>query len=129
MGCRKNFLQFHGGSVAAFAFVRGFHESKEFDGLRGTDRQLSSFVELGDFRGDAFVAHVTAFGDHAVDRCGVSILAGFGHSFVTENRRAIGDGAFANSAVGADASVFPDAGDQLGVRRMSPCHGKPRQAP
>ena len=51
-------LQFHQGTLLAFAFVGGFHERELLDRFFRGDRWLSGFEELRDLDRGRLVAHV-----------------------------------------------------------------------
>src|SRR4030095_9740738 len=97
---RQHTVERHRRAALALAFVRGFHESEDFDRLFSTDRRFAGFEEAYDFPAKFLIA---------------AFSVGLDDAFAAESDRAKVRSVAANSTVGSDATVLPHARNEIGV--------------
>src|SRR5205823_6174527 len=90
----------HRRAALTLAFVRGFHEGENLNRFLDVDRGFAGFEEAANLSAEFLIA---------------SFTAGLNDAFAAESDRAEFSFVLANPAIGADAPVLPEAGDEVGV--------------
>src|SRR2546421_5181150 len=92
--------QRHRRAALALAFVGAFHEGENLDCLLGTHRRFAGSEKAANLSAEFLVA---------------SFPAGLNNAFAAEGYRPEVRLVLSNSAIGANAPILPDAGDEVGV--------------
>src|SRR5205823_6521228 len=96
-------LELHRCAVLALALIRGFHERKNLDRLLRADRWLARLEELRNLDNQRLIP--------LKSRCLIDLLA-------SKDHRAVIVLSFAQALESSNATVLPDAGDDVGAFRM-----------